>query len=308
MSITTQNPQADADCLQEPCSGILRLISPRERDLGGFSVRRVLPHAEQTMIGPWIFFDHMGPVQFHAGQGIDVRPHPHIHLATVTYLFAGEILHRDSLGNVQSIKPGDINLMVAGKGIVHSERSPTQLRNQSHALEGLQLWLALPSDQQNTDPAFFHYASSAIPTPRINDIPVRIMMGSAYGSTSPVKCYAPTLYLEITLKPKQKIKLPNHISERAVYVVKGSVDIKHVNIPTHTLAVLKPQASITLSAQEEATVAVIGGEPVGKRFIWWNFISDNMKNIEQAKLDWTMGRFPKVPGDEVDYIPLPSQA
>lgn len=283
---------------------ITRLIQPREKDLGGFSVRRILPVAGQRMIGPWIFFDHMGPADFKAGQGINVRPHPHINLATVTYLFEGEIYHRDSLGSSEPILPGDINLMVAGKGIVHSERERDVIRNQDHKLDGLQLWLALPEADEEIDPAFYHYDRTAIPGKDINDVPVRVMMGSAFGLQSPVKTFAETLYIEATLQQGQSLLLPT-AAERGLYVAKGSVLIADEVIDSYHMAVMNP-AEVTITAQQDNTrIALIGGENIGARFIDWNFVSSRQSRIEQAKDDWREQKFPSVPGDDEDYIPLP---
>ncbi len=283
---------------------IKRIIEPRLKDLGGFSVRRVLPIAQQKTIGPWIFFDHMGPANFPAGKGIDVRPHPHINLATVTYLFEGEILHRDSLGSLASIVPGDINLMVAGKGIVHSERERDEIRNQDHRLHGLQLWLALPEADEETEPAFYHYDRADIPGTRIDDIPVRVLMGSAYGITSPVKVFAETLYIEATLQQGQSLILPE-TEERGLYIAKGQVRLSGNLIETYHMVVMNPGEAKITALGDDTRIALVGGAHIGKRYIDWNFVSSRPQRIEQAKDDWQAQRFPKVPGDEEEYIPLP---
>jgi redox-sensitive bicupin YhaK (pirin superfamily) len=280
------------------------LIEPRDRDLGGFSVRRVLPSVGRKKVGPWVFFDHMGPADFPAGQGINVRPHPHINLATMTYLFEGEILHRDSLGSVQPIRPGDINLMVAGSGIVHSERERPEITAAAHRLHGLQLWLALPEADEETDPAFHHYASSEIPGFEVDGVPVRVMMGSAYGVSSPVRIFAETLYVEAHLQPGQSIELPR-AEERAVYMALGEATVHGTRIPEHSMAVLSGSGSVRLKAVSEARIAVVGGERMSPRHIEWNFVSSRKERIDQAKEDWTSGRFAKVPGDEEEFIPLP---
>ncbi len=283
---------------------IKRIIEPRVKDLGGFSVRRILPIAQQKMIGPWIFFDHMGPAEFPAGKGIDVRPHPHINLATVTYLFEGEILHRDSLGSLAPIVPGDINLMVAGKGIVHSERERDEIRNQDHRLHGLQLWLALPEADEEIEPAFYHYDSTEIPVTDVGGVSVRVMMGTAYGVSSPVKVFAETLYIEAALDKGQSLQLPM-VEERGLYVVHGQVELQNLNLPGFHMAVLD-SGSVTITATTDDTrIAVVGGEQMSKRFIDWNFVSSRQSRIEQAKDDWREQRFPKVPGDEDEFIPLP---
>lgn len=302
-NLTTSLP---LECtVSESCGAIELLIRPRDKDLGGFSVRRVLPTNERQMVGPWIFFDHMGPAHFPAGEGINVRPHPHINLATVTYLFEGEILHRDSLGSVQPIKPGDINLMVAGRGIVHSERERPEITKHARTLHGLQLWLALPEAQEEMEPAFMHYPSAAIPAADIEGVPVRVIMGSAYGLTSPVKVFADTLYIEAHLRKGQRLTLP-FAQERAIYVAQGSLKAKQSEIPEFSMAVLAPEQGIEVTAEEETRLAVIGGEPFSKRHMLWNFVSSRAERIEQATADWKAGRFPVVPGDEEEFIPFPS--
>ncbi|WP_203140964.1 pirin family protein [Marinobacter mangrovi] len=294
-----------ADCQTDhSCNAIELMIQPRDKDLGGFSVRRVLPTRERQMVGPWIFFDHMGPARFPAGSGINVRPHPHINLATVTYLFEGEILHRDSLGSVQPIRPGDINLMVAGKGIVHSERERPEVTATDHNLHGLQLWLALPEDREEIEPAFYHYPSADIPALDIEGVPVRVIMGQAYGVTSRVKTLSETLYVEAHLQKGQSLVLPE-ATERAVYVASGSLKAKETAIPQHSMAIFGSQSGIEITADEESRIAVIGGEPFAPRFMEWNFVSSRKDRLEQAKADWKAGRFPLVPGDEDEFIPLP---
>lgn len=280
------------------------VLQPRDKDLGGFSVRRLLPTAQRRMVGPWIFFDHMGPADFPARKGINVRPHPHVNLATVTYLFEGEILHRDSLGSVQPIRPGDINLMVAGRGIVHSERERPEVTAAPHRLHGLQLWLALPEADEEVEPAFHHYPSADIPALDIGGVPVRVMMGSAWGATSPVRVFADTLYVEAHLKPGQTLVLPDAV-ERSVYVAEGALQVHGVEIPEHAMAVLSNASGVVAEATAETRLALIGGEPLGSRFIDWNFVSSRKARIEQARRDWREGRFPKVPGDEHEFIPLP---
>lgn len=279
------------------------LLHPHEKDLGGFSVRRALPAPECRQVGPWVFFDHMGPADFAAGEGIDVRPHPHIHLATVTYLFEGEMLHRDSLGKVQAIRPGDINLMVAGRGIVHSERERPEVRAQAHRQHGLQLWLALPEADEDIEPAFFHHPAAEIPELSVGGAQVRVMMGDAFGVRSPVKTYADTLYVEGKLNAGQSLRLPS-AQERAVYVVSGTISLHGVNVPARTMAVVHAE-DISLQASESAQFVLIGGAPVGPRYLFWNFVSSRKERIEQAKEDWQAGRFPKIPGDDQEFIPLP---
>lgn len=280
------------------------LLQPSEMDLGDFSVRRLLPTAKRTMVGPWIFFDHMGPADFSPGQGINVRPHPHINLATVTYLFEGEILHRDSLGSLQPIVPGDINLMVAGRGIVHSERQRPEITAKAHRLHGLQLWLALPDADEEMEPAFHHYPGADIPSRTIDGVPVRVMMGCAYGVTSPVKTFADTLYVEAQLKTGQRLVLPE-TAERALYVVSGTLRLGGMTLPEHSMAILSGASNLVVEAVADSRMALIGGEPLGQRFIDWNFVSGRKERIEQARADWRAGRYPRVPGDEEEFIPLP---
>lgn len=301
------NPSGNAelDCfVKQGFDAIELIIQARERDLGGFSVRRVLPTSQRKMVGPWIFFDHMGPAQFPAGEGLNVQPHPHVNIATVTYLFEGEILHRDSLGSLQTITPGDINLMITGRGIVHSERERPEIRKVDHNLHGLQLWLVLPEEYEEVAPAFYHYPASGIPTIEVGGVPLRVMMGEAYGINSPVKTYAETLYVEAHLQAGQRITLPE-AEERAVYVAKGNLTARDTPISEYTLTVFKQDREIVLEATEEARIAIIGGQKMGKRFIEWNFASSRKERIEQAKQDWKQGRFPKVPGDEDEFTPLP---
>jgi len=283
---------------------IKHLIQSHEKDLGGFTVRRLLPYAKQRMVGPWIFFDHMGPAEFPAGNGVNVRPHPHINLATVTYLFEGEILHRDSLGSVQAILPGDINLMVAGKGITHSERERDEVNSMPHKLHGLQLWHALPEADEEIDPAFYHYPSDKIPKADVNGVTTRVMMGSAWGMTSPVKTFAPTVYAEAALKAGQSIVTPE-AEQMAIYVASGQLLIDIQKVEPYTLVVLQDNTPATIEAAKDAQVAFIGGENLGERHIEWNFVSSRIHRIEQAKNDWREGRFPLVPGDEEEFIPLP---
>jgi redox-sensitive bicupin YhaK (pirin superfamily) len=283
---------------------IKKMITPKEKDIGNFSVRRLLPSAAQRMVGPWIFFDHMGPAGFPAGKGIDVQPHPHINLATVTYLFEGEIFHRDSLGNAQSIRPGDINLMVAGKGITHSERERPEVRSVEHRLHGLQLWHALPESEEETEPAFYHYPAKDLPRFQQEGVEVRLMMGRAYGFDSPVRTFAETLYLEAHMAAGQSFRLPES-EELALYVAAGRVLIDGREVSGFSMAVLENSSVASVSALEDSCIAIIGGEHMSERYIEWNFVSSRRERIERAKQDWKSRRFPIVPGDEDEYIPLP---
>ena len=294
----------DAECEKAECDRVKLIITPKDKDLGGFSVRRVLPAVQQRMIGPWLFFDHMGPAKFKAGEGINVRPHPHINLATVTYLFEGEILHRDSLGSLQPIRPGDVNLMVAGSGIVHSEREREEVNAVDHSLHGLQLWLALPEKDQETPPEFIHYPDAEIPYADVDGIVVKIIMGHAYGRKSPVKLFADTLYIEAALSVGQRLRLPN-AEQRALYVADGQVIIDGTVIEKYQMAVLGGHEHIEVTTNSVARIALIGGEEMSPRFMYWNFASTSKERIEQAKRDWRERRFDKVPGDEDEFIPLP---
>ena len=279
------------------------ILKPRSKNIGDFSVRRALPFVQQRSIGPWVFFDHFGPVSFKPGEGINVPPHPHINLATVTYLFEGEIFHRDSLGNALPIHPGAVNLMVAGLGITHSERTREELRETGYNLHGLQLWMALPEEFEEVDPAFYHTPASDIPETKINVANIRVVMGEAYGLVSPVKTYSPTLYVEIDIADGTFIDLPK-ADERGVYVVKGEGQIDGATAPVNAMTVLTERAQV-LTAVGDTRLAIIGGTSLGHRFLDWNFVSSRKERLEEAKSDWKAGRFAKVIGDEDEFIPLP---
>ena len=297
--------QAESDCkTKQSCSQIELLLLPKEKVLGGFSVRRTLPSRQRKMVGPWIFFDHMGPARFEPGPGVNVRPHPHIGLATVTYLLEGEMLHRDSVGSVQVIKPGDINLMVSGRGIVHSERERPEMTEVARTIHGLQLWLVLPEKDQEIEPAFYHYDADDLPRVSIGGVPVRVMIGSAYEQTSPVKTFADTLYIEADLRAGQTLELPA-AQERAVYVASGSLSLQDTRLETYSLAVLAQGENIVVTAEEDSRIAVIGGESMAPRFIDWNFVSTDKNRIAQARQDWREQRFALVPDDDEEFIPLP---
>lgn len=303
--MSTTDTQLETHCtVQHGCDAIALVIEPKPKDLGGFTVRRSLPVRERRSVGPWLFFDEMGAAEFAAGSGINVRPHPHVNLATVTYLFEGEILHRDSLGSFQAITPGAINLMVAGKGIVHSERERPEITAQPHRLHGLQLWMALPEADEEIDPAFYHYPASSIPGTLVDGVPVRVLIGSAYGLTSPVKTFYQTLYLEAELQAGQSLLLPD-CAERGLYLVSGQVQLQDSQLQARQLMVLKAAEGIRLTATAPSRLALIGGETIGPRFMEWNFVSSRKERIAQAKQDWQQGRFPKIPGDEEEFIPYP---
>ena len=284
------------------------VIVPRTSDLGGFEVRRVLPSRMRQMVGPFIFFDHMGPVEFSAGNGIDVRPHPHINLATVTYLFDGEIIHRDSLGTMMPIRPGAVNWMTAGRGIVHSERTSPELKARGSRVFGLQTWVAMPAAHEETDPSFFHYEATELPVLEAEDKRVRLVVGQAWGLRSPVETFTDTIYADVMLEPGAMLPLETAHEERAVYVVSGEVTIGSDHFPSGQLLVLRPGTIIVRNAEDEATrLVLVDGETMdGPRHIWWNFVSSRLDRIEQAKADWKVGRFGTVPGDAEEFIPLPA--
>jgi len=290
------------------CRALETVIVPRPRDIGGFEVRRVLPSAERRSVGPFVFFDQMGPAELVPGAGIDVRPHPHIGLATVTYLFAGSIVHRDSLGSVQAIEPGAVNWMTAGRGIAHSERSDTELRKQRQQLYGIQIWVALPERHEETDPDFTHYAAASLPVIEGEGKSVRVIAGSLYGKASPVKTLSALFYADATLQPGASLSLDNGHDERAIYLLEGTVEIGGAIFEPGRLLVFSSGLPITVNATSTTRLLLLGGEPLdGPRYLWWNFVSSSRERIEQAKADWKARRFAPVPG-EVEFIPLPESS
>jgi hypothetical protein len=277
---------------------------PHDKDLGGgFVVRRLLPAAVQRAVGPFVFFDHFGPVQAGPDDDHDVRPHPHIGLATVSYLFEGALLHRDSTGVVQRVEPGAINWMTAGRGIVHSERAPDDLRGRTRRSHGLQLWCALPEADEEIAPSFAHTPAEAIPKVAVGGATVAVLVGSAFGARSPVQPRSPTLYLDLALRPGAAVALPR-ATERAVYGVDEPFLLDGEAVPARQMVVLAPAETPTLGADRAARVVLIGGDPLGHRFMWWNFVSSRKERIAQAQDDWRAQRFAAVPG-ETDFIPLP---
>ena len=287
-------------------AGIELAIRPGTRDLGEFTVRRALPHRHRQRIGPFIFFDHMGPADFPPGEAINVRAHPHIGLATITYLFAGEILHRDSLGYVQAIQPGAVNWMTAGRGIVHSEKVTDEVRASGQHLHGLQTWVALPTASEAIEPRFEHYPADAIPKAAFDGARATVIIGEAYGVRSPVRTESETLYVELDLEPGASVALPE-AGELGVYVVSGRAAVNGEAVEEGTLAALTPGLRGTLSADVLAKLMLCGGAALdGDRLIWWNFVSSSRERLEQAKRDWQAGRFDPVPG-ETDFIPLPER-
>ena len=288
------------------CDAIEKVIVPRAHDLGGFSVRRALPSIGRKMIGPFIFFDQMGPAEFQLGEGLDVRPHPHIGLSTVTYLFDGEIMHRDSLGTALAIKPGAVNLMTAGRGIVHSERTGLEARADGPRLYGIQAWLALPKTHEEIAPEFIHHAAPELPRIVEGGKRISLIMGSAYGQISPVKFPWEALYAEAVMSPGSVLPLDPDYDERAVYIVSGKIDIAGDEFGAGQLLIFKPGDRISILAIDQSRLMLVGGEPMdGPRHIWWNFVSSSKDRIDQAKAEWKAGRFDTVPGDEAEFIPLP---
>jgi len=287
-------------------SNVERIFQSRSHDIGGLVVGRVLPYVERRMVGPFIFLDHMGPASMAAGQAIDVRPHPHIGLSTLTYLFEGEIFHRDNLGNAVEITPGAVNWMTAGRGIAHSERSSAQERSAPHRLHGLQFWVALPKKDEEIAPEFSHYPADAVPKLSQGDAELRVIAGDAYGVRSPVKVYSPLFYVDVRLKAGARLELPNAYSDQAVYVIDGTLEIESAEVGARTMVVFNPGSKVALRAVSAAQIVLLGGEPFAEpRHIWWNFVSSSAERIEQAKNDWKAGRFARIPGDEQEFIPLP---
>ena len=284
----------------------IHTIHPTTHDLGGFKVHRTLPSRPRTMVGPFIFFDQMGPAHLEVGTGIDVRPHPHINLATVTYLFAGAIDHRDSLGTFATIEPGAVNLMTAGNGIVHSERSPATERAAGPELSGIQTWLALPERFEEMDPAFEHVAKADLPMIEDGGVKARIIMGSLWGQTAPTTTYAGTIYADILLDQGACVPIDAAAEERAVYLAMGQARLDGVELEPQTLYVLRPGVAARLSSVEGGRVMLCGGDAFSTpRHVWWNFVSSDRDRINQAKEDWKAGLFPKVPGDDKEFIPIP---
>lgn len=289
--------------------GLEAVILPRAHDVGGFGVRRALPARERQMIGPFIFFDQMGPGEFLTGQGLDVRPHPHIGLSTVTYLFEGEILHRDSLGSAQPIRPGDVNWMTAGRGIAHSERTDAALRLRSNKLFGIQSWVALPKPQEEATPAFVHHPATTLPVARDVGMRLRLIAGSGWGMTAPVAVSSPLFYADVALEPGGAVPLPEGHEERGAYVVQGAVEVAGTPFEAGRMLLFRAGDRMAIRAGTDgARLLLLGGAAMdGPRHIYWNFVSSSRERIEQAKADWAAGRFSKVAGDEDEFIPLPAE-
>lgn len=287
------------------CETVIWTIEPKTKDLGGFSVRRVIPDDKQAHVGPYVFFDHLGPADFPPGEGIHVRSHPHIGLATVTYLFEGELFHKDSLGVTKAIQPGAVNLMVAGKGVVHAETTRPQVKASGQRLHALQLWMALPDHKVEAEPSFNHYPAADIPKVQLGkSSTARVLMGEGFGCSSPVMTLSPTTYLDLHVQPGDSIRCPE-AQERALYIIDGSLAVGGQSFGQHTMVGLKQGADVDITALSgPAHVALIGGEHVGERLLEWNFVAKDAERLQQAKQDWLEGRFPNVSG-ETDFIPLP---
>ncbi len=282
------------------------VVVPRSVDLGHFSVRRALPHVNRRMVGPFIFFDHFGPAEFRAGDGIDVRPHPHIGLATVTFLYDGEIVHRDSLGSDVPIRPGEVNWMTAGRGIVHSERTAPDHRAGGEPLHGLQLWVALPQAHEEIEASFAHHAADELPIVSAEGKTIRVVTGNLYGVRSPVPTLHDTIFADAQIAAGAVLPIDAETEERAIYIVSGEIEIAGDRFAAGKLLILRPGDAISVSAPVDARVVLVGGAAMdGPRHIWWNFVSSRKERIDQAKADWKQGRFDSVPGDEKEFIPLP---
>jgi redox-sensitive bicupin YhaK (pirin superfamily) len=281
------------------------VIEAQRKDLGGFEVGRVLPFVKKRMVGPFVFLDHFGPAAFAPGAGMDVRPHPHIGLSTVSYLLKGEIFHQDSLGYRQAIRPAEVNWMTAGRGIVHSERTSPEMRAQGQTLHGLQAWVALPVEHEEDEPAFFHHGPEDLPTDESGGLWSRLIVGSAFGATAKVKTHSPMFYLHWAMQPGARGALPPEHAERAAYVASGTVGVDGREFSSGRMIVFEPGSDPAIEAVTPATVMLLGGESLGPRHVWWNLVSHSMDRIEQAKADWKAGRFALPPQDNQEFIPLP---
>jgi redox-sensitive bicupin YhaK (pirin superfamily) len=289
-----------------PTPAVPAIIEARMREVGGIAVRRVLPYRGGRGVGPFVFLDHMGPTTFDAGEGIDVLPHPHIGLSTVTYLFEGEIVHRDSVGSLSPIRPGDVNWMIAGRGIAHSERTVPAIRRAGSRLHGLQIWVALPRDSEEMEPSFRHHDAASLPVVEQPGARIRVLAGRAFGVVSPVETLSPVFYADVELTPGHPLPMPEDHEERAAYVVDGAVGCAEARATSGHMLLFAPGQAASLLASEPTRLALVGGALLdGKRHIWWNFVSSSSDRLQQAKRDWKAGRFPKVVGDEIEFTPLP---
>ncbi|MDB5213022.1 MAG: pirin [Myxococcaceae bacterium] len=300
-------PANEPACHETASPSVELVIDARPRDVGGFSVRRLLPSASRRLVGPFIFFDHMGPADLAPGAGFNVRPHPHIGLATVTYLFDGEIVHRDSLGSVQPIRPGDVNWMVAGRGIAHSERTSAEAQRTGIRIHGIQSWVALPLEHEEMAPRFEHHATRTIPTVERDGARLDVIAGTAFGARSPVGCLSPTLYVHARLDAGARLTVDTEHEERAVYIVEGAISCDDRRFAAGTLVVFRTGVPVIVEAHEATRMMLLGGAKLaGERLVWWNFVASSKERIERAKDDWKNRRFLAIPGDDIDFIPLPS--
>lgn len=307
------NPALEPGCPDKVAlDSIETLIIPRARDLGGFEVRRALPAPKRQMVGPFIFFDQAGPAEFLTGQGIDIRPHPHIGLGTVTYLYRGDFRHRDSIGTDQVILPGAVNWMVAGRGVTHSERTSAAGRRGPHGLYGIQTWIALPESHEDVAPVFEHHEKKALPEFTDGGVTARLILGRAYGATAPATLYSDTFYLDVVLQPGARFPLPTDHEDRGIYVTEGTIRISGQDFPAGQMMVFRPGDAITVAAGPQgARIMALGGETLnGPRHIWWNFVASSQERIDKAKeewraADWGQGMFDLPPGDDAEFIPLP---
>jgi redox-sensitive bicupin YhaK (pirin superfamily) len=292
-----------------PAGSVLEMVlRGHPRDVDGFTVSRLLPSLTRKHVGPFTFFDHLGPSQLPAGRGLDVRPHPHIGLATVTYVIEGEIIHRDSLGFEQAIRPGAVNWMTSGRGITHSERTSSELRKTGSPLHVVQLWVALPTAHEEMDPEFHHHPADSLPEFELGTVKLRLLAGSAYGRTSPVRTFSPLFYAEAELPNGATLSLPEGHAQRGVYVLSGALSCDGETLEERSLAIFSPGGTPSVRAESAARILLLGGEPPdGPRYIEWNFVSSSRERIELAKQQWRAGEFPKVPGDELEFIPLPDK-
>jgi len=303
-------PALDADQHSGPCNPVETVVVPKAKDIGSFEVRRALPAAECRAAGPFVFLDQMGPAEIGPENPRDVRPHPHIGLSTVTWMLEGEIMHRDSLGYAQVIRPGEVNWMTAGRGIVHSERTPDDQRDERRPLLGVQAWLALPADKQEIDPAFQHIAADCFPIIERDGATIHLIAGSGWGETSPVTLHSETFYAQVDLEPGAAVDVPSDVAERALYLLDGEIEIAGERFEPGRLIVFKPGVAVSVSGAAASRMMLLGGEPLDgpkdrPRHMYWNFVSTSKERIEQAKEDWREGRFDKVVGDEDEFIPLP---
>jgi redox-sensitive bicupin YhaK (pirin superfamily) len=301
-------PANEPVCLDKRSESVALVIESRPRDLGGFAVQRALPSSKRRLVGPFVFFDHMGPAHLALGDGMDIRPHPHIGLATVTYLFDGEIDHRDNLGSMQTIRPGDVNFMVAGRGIVHSERSGAESRRAGVHIHGIQSWVALPLGDEETEPRFEHHPARTIPRIDAEGAQLEVVLGDAYGLQSPVRVLSPTMFVHAQLRAGARLPVDDGHDERAFYIVEGEARCDDRVFRAGSMVVLEPRTRSVIAAETATRVIIVGGARLdGERHVWWNFVSSSLERIERAKADWQAERFATIPGDDKERIPLPAQ-